>query len=227
LRGPESTCWTLVENAASGDIAAREEFGRRYLPIVRAYLHARWAGRLAVDEMEDAAQEVFLAFLKEEGVLESLRPGRQAAFRPLLYGVVRNMALRIESSRARKLDSPGSECFEAERNPSSEESLSRVFDRAWAESIMREALDLQETLARSRGEAAARRFELLRLLFDHEHSVPDVAERWGVSADHLHKEAARAKREFKEALRTVVAFHHPNAPEVVERECRELLVLLE
>jgi len=227
LDGPESTCWTLVEHAAAGDEAAREEFGRRYLPVVRAYLHARWSGRLAADELEDATQDVFLAFLREEGVLENLRPGRQEAFRPLLYAVVRNMALRIEHARARKLDAPRSESFQGEGTPSSEDSLSRVFDRAWAESILREAADLQESLARDSGGGALRRLELLRLLFDQELSLPEVAARWGVDADSLHKEAARAKREFKEALRSVVAFHHPLAPEVVERECRELLTLFD
>lgn len=226
MHASESTCWTLVEHAAAGDSAAREEFGRRYLPVVRAYLHARWSGRLAADELEDATQDVFVALLREEGVLENLRPGREVAFRPLLYGVVRNIARRIEHARARKLDGPGSESFDAEENPSSEESLSRTFDRAWAESIMREAVAVQEGLARSRGEDAMRRFELLRLLFEQELSIPEVAERWGVGADLLHKEAARARREFKEALRSVVAFHHPESPEIVERECRELLTLL-
>jgi RNA polymerase sigma factor (sigma-70 family) len=227
LHGPESTCWTLVEHAAAGDGAAREEFGRRYLPVVRAYLHARFTGRLAADELEDAVQDVFVAFLREKGVLENLRPGRDQSFRPLLYGVVRNTALRIEHARVRKLDAPGSESFDAAANPSSEDSLSRVFDRAWAESIMREAADLQRNLARDRGADALRRFELLRLLFEEEVSIAKVAERWGVDADALQRDAVRAKREFKEALRSVVAFHHPESPERVERECRELLGLLD
>lgn len=227
MRGPESTCWTLVEHAAAGDGAAREEFGRRYLPVVRAYLVARWSGRLAPDELEDATQDVFVEFLSEKGVLASLAPGRDRAFRPLLYGVVRNMALRVEHTRARKMDAPGSESFHADDNASSEESLSRVFDRAWAESIMREAIDKQEQSAREEGAEALRRFELLRLVFDEGLTIAEVAGRWKVDADRLHKDAARAKSEFKEALRSVVAFHHPGAPELVERECRELLTLLE
>jgi RNA polymerase sigma-70 factor (ECF subfamily) len=221
----ESTCWTLVENAAAGDGAAREEFGRRYLPVVRAYLNARWSRRLAADELEDAVQDVFVALLHEAGVLENLRSGRQAAFRPLLFGVVRNIALRIEHARARRLDAAGSSSWDAEESPSDEESLSRAFDRAWAESIMGEAANLQEILARRRGGEALRRFELLRLVFRESLSIQEIAQRWGVDNEALHKEAARAKREFKEALREVVAFHNPEAPEVVERECRELLTL--
>jgi RNA polymerase sigma factor (sigma-70 family) len=227
LTEPESTCWTLVEHAAIGDPAAREEFGRRYFPIVRAYLKARWRGRLTTEEIEDAMQDVFVAFLREEGVLEKLKPGRQEGFRALLYAVAHNTALRVEHARARKLDSPGSESFHAEENAAAEESLSRVFDRAWAESIVREAAELQKELARAEGDGAVRRFELLRLQFEEELTIAAIAERWGVPAEPLYKEAVRAKREFKEAVRRVVSFHHPDAPDLVERECRALLMLLD
>ena len=36
------TCWTVIRGAVSGDEADREEFVRRYGPVVRAYLGARW-----------------------------------------------------------------------------------------------------------------------------------------------------------------------------------------
>jgi RNA polymerase sigma factor (sigma-70 family) len=227
LDAPDRTCWTLVENAAAGDDSAREEFGRRYLPVVRAYLHSRWRGRLSADELEDALQEVFVAFLSDNGVFEKMRPGRDEPFRPLLYAIVRNMALRVEQARVRKLDAPGTESFRADENSTSEESLSRVFDRAWAESIMRDAVDRQEETAKASGAGALRRFELLRLTYDDKLPMPEIAARWELEAAFLHKELARAKTEFKEALKSVVAFHHPNAPELVERECRELLLLLE
>lgn len=227
MNAPDSTCWTLVEHAAAGDRDAREEFGRRYLPVVRAYLAARWSGRLSAEELEDSVQDVFLAFLSEDGVLERVRLGRDEAFRPLLYAVVRNTALRVEHARVRKLDSPATETFHADATPASEETLSRVFDRAWAKTIMREAIDLQERNARSRGSGALRRFELLRLTFEERLGMPEIAARWERESDFLHKELGRAKKEFKEALSDVVSFHHPDSPELVERECRELLRLLE
>lgn len=227
MDAPDSTCWTLVEHAAAGDREAREEFGRRYLPVVRAYLAARWGARLSAEELDDAVQDVFVAFLSEDGVLGRLRLGREEAFRPLLYAVARNTAMRVEHARVRKLDSPASETFHADATPASEESLSRVFDRAWALAIMREAIDLQEESARTNGSGALRRFELLRLTFEEKLGMPEIAARWELEADFLHKELARGKKEFKEALSRVVSFHHPDSPELVERECRELLRLLE
>jgi hypothetical protein len=92
---------------------------------------------------------------------------------------------------------------------------------------MREAVDLQEERARLCGEGALRRFEILRLTFDERLKMPEIAARFGLEADFLHKELARGKAEFKDALQSVVASHHKNAPELVERECRELLTMLE
>ena len=54
------TCWTLIHSAASGESAAREDFGRRYLPVVRDYLSSRWRGRPLAGDVDDATQEVFL-----------------------------------------------------------------------------------------------------------------------------------------------------------------------
>ena len=116
LQRPESTCWTLVEHAAAGDRAAREEFGRRYLPVVRAYLHARWAGRLAAEELEDAVQDVFVAFLRERRrAREACGPG---ARRPSARSCTRSCATwRCASSTRARASSiaPGSESFHAER----------------------------------------------------------------------------------------------------------------
>jgi hypothetical protein len=38
---PESTCWTVIEAAAAGRAGDREDFARRYAPVVRAYLSSR------------------------------------------------------------------------------------------------------------------------------------------------------------------------------------------
>jgi len=32
----------MIRGAAAGEVAERERFARRYIPVVRAYLVARW-----------------------------------------------------------------------------------------------------------------------------------------------------------------------------------------
>ncbi len=151
------------------------------------------------------------------------RPG---GFRPFLYGVIRNVALRVEGKRARgKEQQPPSkmELAEVERV---EASLSKVFERTWAESLIREAAERQEQLATQAGEAALHRVELLRLRFREGLAIREIAERWQTDAAVLHHEYARARQEFKAALIEVVAFHQPGTAEEVEQECAELLASL-
>ena len=223
----DPTCWTLIESAAAGHQDARSEFAARYLPVVRAYLQSRWKGRLSAEELEDAVQEVFVECLRERGVLARLLAGRKDGFRSFLLGVVRNVALRVESSRRRRPDSPQPESFHPEDLSHDERSVSRAFDRAWATTIMREAARRQADGAQHRDEDALRRVELLRLVFQQGRSIQEIAEQWRVPAPTLHHEYARARREFQRALEGVIAFHHPGAHAAIERECRELLSLLE
>lgn len=220
------TCWTLIESAADGDRAARDAFVERYLPVVRAYLTARWKGRVSTAEIEDVVQEVFVECLKREGVLEKNRARRGAGFRAYLFGVVRNVALRAEETRARKIDAPRTDAFEPDGIASVDDSSSRAFDRAWAAAIVREAAEKQRDRARSDGEGALRRVELLRLVFQEERGIADIARDWEVPADALHREYAKARAEFAEALKGVVAFHVTESDAAVDRECRDLMSLL-
>ena len=97
----ESTCWTVIHAAAAGSLSDREEFARRYLDTVRAYLSARWRGSPLLDDLDDAAQEVFVECFRQGGAVEAAGAGRVPAFRAFLYGVVRNVARRFESRPAR------------------------------------------------------------------------------------------------------------------------------
>jgi RNA polymerase sigma-70 factor (ECF subfamily) len=221
----DATCWTLIEGAAAGDTAARSAFAAQYLPVVRAFLSARWKARPHHADLEDAVQETFFECLKEEGALERIGTRRSREFRPFLLGVVRNVALRFEDARAKRVDAPRSETFQGDALPIDEDSLSRVFDRAWAEAILREAAARQEVSARTGGRESLRRVELLRQVFQEGRSIADVAREWGVGVDSLYHEYGRAQSDFLRALRDVVAFHHPDSPELVTRECEELAKL--
>jgi len=223
----DSTCWTLLRDAAAGGEAPRAEFAARYAPVVRAYLAARWRGSDRQSELDDAVQDVFVECLRDGGLLERASADRPGGFRAFLYGAVRNVALRVEERRARRLAREAGASVDVEAIPGHEESLSRVFDRAWAKAVVREAADRQAGLASQRDEAAVRRVELLRLRFHEEMPIREIARLWGTEAAPLHHEYARARQEFLAALRDVIAAHHPGTAGDVDRECAELLALLE
>ena len=221
---PDSTCWTVIQAAAEGSPSDRERFARRYGPVVRAYLVARWRASPCLNELDDTVQEIFLECFKRGGVLDRADRDRAGGFRPFLYGVVRHVALRLETAKVRERQPPSDVDLEQIAGPDT--ALSRVFDRAWAKALLREVVDRQTERARRAGEAAVQRVELLRLRFHEGLPIREIARRWGVAAAALHHEYARARQEFKAALLEVVAFHHPETTAEVERACAEFLTLL-
>ena len=227
MTGPGSTCWTMIEAAAAGGPAEREEFARRYDPAIRAYLAARWRDSFRLGDLDDAAQEVFLECLKQGGVLDRAERGRPGGFRAFLFGTVRNVARRLETRRLRAREQQPPAEGGLDGVAADETSLSRVFDRAWARGLLREAARRHEERAAAQGEAARRRVELLRLRFHEGLPIREVARRWGAEPAALHHEYARARREFRAALLETVAFHHPGTPTELEQECANLLTLLD
>jgi RNA polymerase sigma-70 factor (ECF subfamily) len=224
MSGPLTTCWALIRAAAGGSPRDREEFARRYAPVLRAYLAARWRASPLLQDLDDAVQDVFVECFRPRGALEAAQEGRGSGFRAFLYGVARNVARRREGRPPREQQPPAGAPLEDA--PDDHTSLSRVFDRAWARAVLREAARLQEEHARSAGEGALRRVELLRLRFHDNLPIRDIAARWQTDAAVLHREYARGRQEFREALREVVACHHGGGPVAVEEECRNLLSAL-
>ncbi len=215
----ESTCWTMIRAAAAGSPAEREELARRYLGIVRSYLAARWRGTALREELDDAAQEVFVECFRQGGVLDAAASGRVLGFRAFLYGVIRNVARRFESRPVRAAD-PLPEIA------TDDASQSRLFDRTWAQAIMAEAGRLQRDRAEERGAEAVQRVELLRLRFEENLPIRDIALRWGTDPAAVHKSYALARKEFRSALLEVVAFHHPGSAVELEEEAASLLKAL-
>jgi RNA polymerase sigma-70 factor (ECF subfamily) len=221
-----STCWVLIDAAARGDLAARAEFAQRYEGPVRAFLAARWRDSPLLQELDDAAQEVFVACLKEGGALERVDPERPGGFRSFLCGVARNVARELERRRSADQARRAGEGVAPEELIADEPSLSAVFDRAWARAIMHQAGQRQRQRAEEAGAEALRRVELLRLRFGDAQPIRDIARQWGVEAAHLHREYARARQEFRSALEEVVALHLPGSAAQIDEECRKLLALL-
>ncbi len=221
-----STCWTVIRAAAGGARDERESFARRYAEPLRAYFAARWKGGARAQEVEDAVQEVFVECYREDGALAKADPARAGGFRAFLYGIARNVARRFEERAARR-EGGAADRVELDALPADEETLSRLFDRAWARSRLAEAAVLQREKAAAAGAEALRRVELLRRRFGDDAAIRDIAREWGIDAAELHHEYARARREFLEALRETVRFHEPGATSgEIARRCEELARLL-
>lgn len=167
-------------------------------------------------------QEVFVECLREGGALEKADPAR-GPFQAFLYAVARNVARRFEEKAAAQRNRLAGESVELDALPLDEPTLSRAFDRAFAQSLLREAVQLQERRARASGERALRRIELLRRRFGDDLVIREVAKSFGVEPAEVHHEYATARAEFLLALKEVVAFHEPGAtPGEVMRRCQEL-----
>jgi RNA polymerase sigma factor (sigma-70 family) len=222
----EVTCWTLVHGAADGDGDARSLFARTYLPVVRAYLAARWKGGPHVADIDDAVQESFVECFRAEGALGKADPDKAGKFRTFLFAVVRNVARRMEEKRAVDRARRAASAIEPGDIEDHGEHASQAFDRAWAEALLRRAAERQAEAARANGERALRRVELMRLRFAEDKPIREIAKLWNEDAADLHHEYAKAREEFKAALHAEVAFHHPGNAGEIERECEELLGLL-
>ncbi|MCG8409205.1 MAG: sigma-70 family RNA polymerase sigma factor [Phycisphaerales bacterium] len=226
MHGSESTCWTLIDGAAAGRSEDRSSFAKCYEPVARAYLAARWRQTPSRNELDDAIQEVFVECFRQGGVLDRVNPDRPGGFRAFFYGVLRNVALRIETRRSRRKKHEADSDSAIQQVEAAEDRCSQVFDRAWAKGIMRQAADRQSERAQQEGPDALRRVELLRLRFHDNLPIREIAEQWKMDPAILHREYAKSRKEFRAALLEVMRFHHPNSPQAAERECEKLLGLL-
>lgn len=211
--------------ASNGDEAARSAFARGYAMPIRAYLLHRWRGRPVVSHVEDAVQDVFVECYKPGGVLHRADP-TVGEFRALLYGVARNVARRHEESAAKSIRRSAEESVDLDELPHQTETRSRVFDRAWAQSLLREAVELYRAAADG-DPGAETRFRILRLRHDVGLPIREVAAALGeADVARIHIEYRRARREFVAHLRIVVATHTGVTGVRVEAECRRLAGLL-
>ena len=220
----DTTCWTLIEGAAAGQSYERGIFAERYAPVIRAYIAARWK-KIGLDlDVDDACQDVFAECFRPNGPIHRADRSSPSGFRAFLYGVVRNVARRIEEADDQTV--PRSDLPEIDRLEADETSLSRVFDRAWAVGMVREAAQRQAEMAESQGADAVRRHALLQLRFQDGLPIREIARRWNIEAKKLHREYGKAKQEFLQALRDVVTAQSPMAlPAEINRHCEELLEL--
>jgi RNA polymerase sigma-70 factor (ECF subfamily) len=219
------TCWTMIRGAAAGDAAHRDAFARRYAPVIRSYLGARWGRTPLSGEVDDAMQEVFLDCFKANGALDRVDPQRGPGFRAFLYGVVRNVAVRREQLGTRRREVQPTNDLRLERISSEEEPLSRVFDRAWCRSVVQAAAERQLQMAKEKGDRAVRRHRLLSVRYGEGLPIREIAKAWDVEADWLHGQFRQAREEFRRALRETVREMTGDNNGSVDAECERLMQL--
>ena len=218
----DSTWWTMIDRAANGDGDARSAFVGEYMTLVRRTLGARWRGSLLAQQVEDAAQDVFLDCLKDQGALGRADPARRGGFGAFLHGVIAKVALRYERSQGRRRDKPAATGPEiVDEAP----SLGAAFDQAWLHRIL--TLAVKQMRAEAKDVAAHERVELLSLRFGDGLAIREIAERWERDATSLHVAYARARREFHRQVHLVLRAHAPESdlasPEELDRRLRALL----
>jgi RNA polymerase sigma factor (sigma-70 family) len=222
----DSTCWTMIQAAAAGNGSDRDEFVRRYCTIVRDFLVKHWSGSNYLQELDDAVQEVFFECFKEGGVVQRADQTRPSGFRSFLFGVVRNVALRMETKAVRRLKKEEAGAVDLDQIISDEATASHLFDRCWARAILREAAARQELRAQAAGPREQRQVDLFRMHFHDGLPIRKIAESWKEDPAVLHHEYAIARQGFKEALLEVLRFDLPGSPDQIEAECRKLLALI-
>lgn len=218
------TCWTLIRRAAVGDAAARSQFTRSYERLIRAYLAQRWAGTALASEGDDACQEVLIECFGDCGPLQRVDADR--VFRSYLLGIVRNVALRFERQRGRRREIAvgGESAFAAV--PADDEQLSHFFDRQWAQDLVDEARRMVRALADAGDPRAKLHAELLELRFGSGLPIRDIAARWQMDPDAVHRAYAKARERFRTCLRQVVAFHVQTTEADLDAECLRIVSLL-
>lgn len=216
-----TTSWDLIHSAAGGDAAARRQFAERYESVARGYLAQRWRGAACVGDLEDAVQEVFLDCLRSDGALQRADQAR-GEFRGFLFGVVRTVALRFEHARGQQLARGLPVGSAVDHLVGDETAASQAFDREWARSMLRIAMQLHRQRAEQDGEEQLRRVELLRLRFEAGMPIRDIAAQWQCDPAWLHHEFARARRDFKRSLGLALGLELTVTQDRLDHEVRRL-----
>jgi DNA-directed RNA polymerase specialized sigma24 family protein len=146
-------------------------------------------------------------------------------FRGLLFGVTRNVARRFEAralarGRVRPEDSDW-----LQHVASDEPGQETLFDRSWAQAVIKQTKRMHRERALADGKAGERRIELLERRFGSDEAIREIAAEWDMPAQDVHNAYRKARTEFYGCLREVVAYHAPAGADL-DSECRRLLTHL-
>lgn len=228
-----TTQWTLLAQATlDGDAAgqgALAEMCLAYRRPIAIFLAARGH---APDEVEEVVQDFFLSWLKSRAWKRADR--QQGKFRTFLLGAVvhvlahrytRQQALKRGGGRsALSLEELAETGYEAAAEPAAADVY--TFDRAWALTLLEQALGALEAEFAARGQAAA--FEVLRRFLPgagETCALEDAATALDSNVNAVKSSVHRLRERFRHLLRQAVA-RTVSVPHEVDEELRYLRSLL-
>ncbi|MCA8965849.1 MAG: sigma-70 family RNA polymerase sigma factor [Planctomycetes bacterium] len=190
--------WQLVQAAADGDQKARDAFAQRYGATVQRWLWFRWRHTPLRGFVDDAVQDVFVECFRPRGALSHVRPELAPhGFDAFLRGVVHHVACRVERTEARNFRHRR-RLIETAIPPAPPKAGSpEQLDHRWAMERIRAAL---QQLDRQSPPMHHSLREFLRLHFEREMSVREIAALWREPVNHVHELRRRACRRFRDCL---------------------------
>lgn len=223
------TAWTQVMRVQRGDDEARqalEVFCKNYWPAIYTYLRALGCQR---EEALDETQEFLTRFINGGGI-QSVAPER-GRLRSYLRQSLRNHLATARRDAARQKRGGGQmqislddlETFDV---PSEPEAADQWFDKRWAWSVIRTAIERMESryVARGRKDLFS---ELKPGLISPDLLKPyaEIANLVGMTESQVKLEVHRARRRLADELRAEVAVTLPPGGDV-EEELRYLLSVM-
>lgn len=229
-----STSWSALRELQQADESAYRRHMHRLVELYwqPVYWVIRRSWGLGVQDAKDLTQEFFAEAVLEGGLLARLSPER-GSFRAYLRGAISNfMKKTARTAGAQKrgggapiisLDGGFGEPTFALSDPAGE-TPEEVFDGAWKQVVIAEALRLLEArLAREGKGAAWQVFQRYDLDLGRQAvTYAEIGAEVGLSADRVKHALAAARSTLREVLAEVVR-EYLDSPADLERELRELL----
>lgn len=188
-----ATRWSLIARLPEQPQQAAVLVGL-YAEAIGGYLALRLAGERA-ERIEDVVQEVLLELLGKPEVLARAEPGQGSRFRYYLMNLAWRSALN-HLRHARRRDHPGIP-DDAEAPPGADQLA--AMDRAWALSVLRQALD--EVRRRSAdGTLEPEAFAVLRAHLVEGRGLREIGAGLGCSAATCSRRLARARTLLRQAI---------------------------
>lgn len=225
----EETNWWVVREAAHPELgrgdAARTSLCRTYWSPIFAYIRRMGYGR---EDAQDLTQEFFARMLKKNYIRAAAREkGRFRSY--LLVMLKRFLADHWDRTHRKKRGGglpqvsleQGDATFRTKYEPADDLTPDKIFDRAWAESLLNHALEVLEKEC----VAAGRRdtFQLLRpfITCEGDTTYAEIGGKLGMTANNVKVAVHRLRRRFRDLLRAEIA-KTAHSSEEVEAEMRDL-----